>query len=717
MNLDKKNITDSGVVAQGLVSLTFACMVLAPCGPAYAQEDVNEAEEIVVTLPPVVVEARRRVEDAQDAAVAVTVIGKEDIGLGQVDTLEDSAFKSPNTLYSDQGGPLSIRGVGSLGLAAGVDRQPAVGVFLDDVFIARPFGYPKHLNDIKRVEVVRGSQSTLYGKNTIGGAVNLVTNDPGKSWGTEAKGVISADREFDEPTVRLSTAFDAPFSRDGTGSDLGLRGYISWTKSGGYIENSDGNTVGDTNALGTKLTLQGSSGDDTDLRISLDYSRDRDDGGLWYTPVEDALDFKANHDYDPDNRLDIAGISARLDHDFGPVTMTSITALRGHEMETILDGDLSSASNWVQAQTESQRQVSQEIRLSRETDQFDLRGGLFYMHEWFEGDQFYDQVSVAKENWSRTDFDQDTDTVSAFAELTYNISPKWEAIGGLRYTYERKSATAETSSPSGTNFMGSPYRVADTMSFHNVSPEVSVVYHINDENLSYAKVSRGFKSGGISPFVDKGNQPNSYDPETTTTFELGAKTSWLDDRLRMNGAVFYTDWSDQQAETYITSTTRILTNAAQATSAGGELEAAYRMTENLSLNANYGFLHTEYEEFFDSVLGRNYSGNPLPFAPEHSAGLGVRYLIPLDGSIDMMTGMDYSYRSSYSFNAKNEYRQDATHLLDARVGLEGHGWSATLWAKNITDERYLKQYFAFNGTDMGVAAEGRTIGLTLAAEW
>lgn len=690
--------------------------------PSRAQETPapdSAANSGTIRLDPINVTVRRRLEDIQDAPVAATVVTQDEIGLQNVDTLEDVAFQSPNTVFNEQGGPLAIRGIGSLGLNGGVDRQPAVGVFLDDVFISRPFGYPIFLDDTQRVEVVRGSQATLYGKNTIGGAINLITRDPGLTPGIQTQGSLSLDRDFEEPTGRGSLGFDAPLSEPSGIEDLALRGYASWTRSDGYITNQGSGTVNDINALATRAALAGTLGGRTDFRLSGDYSRQRDDGGLWFAPLDLALDYRSDHDFPAFRDLDIAGFTARIDHDWDALSFTSITAVRGHELDIELDGDFTSNPGFplAQAQTESQRQVSQEIRLSAEHGPLGVRGGLFYMREWFEGDQFFDLATLPRSDWSRLDFDQDTDTYSVFAELSYAFTPSLEVIGGLRYIYETKDTTSETSSPSGNFFLGAGGRVNGTQSYDNLSPELAVQYRPTEEILTFARVSRGFKSGGISPFIDVNNTANAFDPELTTSFEVGANTSWLDDRLRLNASLFHIDWQDQQAVISVTPTVRVIRNAAEATSRGIELDGAFQATESLLFTASYGYLDTEYDDFVDTVLGQDFSGNPLPYAPEHSAGLGLRLAMPLNDVVTIQTGLDYNFRSSYSFNPDNLFRQEPTHLFDARVGVRGNGWSATLWGKNLGDEQYLRQYFDFGGTDFGVAAEGRTVGLTVTANW
>jgi len=299
----------------------------------------------------------------------------------------------------------------------------------------------------------------------------------------------------------------------------------------------------------------------------------------------------------------------------------------------------------------------------------------------------------------------------------YKIIPALELVGGLRYTYETKDTAVLSASPSGTYMFGTPGFVSGSVDFGNLSPEVSAVYTFSEGNIAFARYARGFKSGGISPFIDLNNEMNAYDPETTTSYEGGIKTTWLDGRLTFNASLFHVDWQDQQAVIYTSPFTRVIRNAAAATSRGAELEAAVRVSENLVLSANYGYLDTHYDDFVDDVLGVVYTGNPLPFAPRNSAGLGARWTSPLAAGLKLVAALDYSYRSSYSFNPDNLYRQAATHLVDARAGVEAEHWGATVWAKNLLDEDYLQQYFLYSGTDMGVAAPGRTVGLTVKARW
>lgn len=689
-----------------------AGLVLALGVDGSASQDLpaGQQKDGAIVLEQIVVTARRREEKAQDTPVSVTVIQQDDLAPGNVTTLEDAAFRIPNVNYNGQGGPLTIRGVGSLGISGGVDRSPAVGLFLDDVFIARPLGFPGLLDDFERVEVVRGSQSILYGKNTIGGAVNLLSRLPGDKPGAEISATYGSEGE-----KRIKAAFETPI--EGTG--LAIRGAAAWAGNDGYLTNIyNGEDVGDLDYFTGRFTVAGDLNESTKLKIVADFSRDNSDGGLWYAPLDLAYDRKAEHDFDPENDVKSGGVSVRIDHDFGGVELTSITAMRGHDFSQFLDGEFTATPYIVQGQVEKQRQFSQELRLSS-NDEGPLRwtGGLFYMHEKFDGTQYFDLASLPRDLLSRDVFEQSADTYSVFGEVAYYVLPQLELSAGARLTHDRKSTSSEISSPSGTYMFGYPGYADGDVSFTNFSPEASATWHFSEGNIAYAKISRGYKAGGISPYIEADGSANSYDPETTTSYEIGAKATVLDGRVTLSAAAFYIDWKDQQAVIYTTPFTRVYRNAAAATSKGFEVEGTWAVTDALSLSGGYGYTRAEYDDFVDEVMGRDYTGNPLPFAPEHSFNAGARWKHEFQNGWLLNAGIDYSYRSSYSFTSDNSYRQKPTHIVDAHLGIEKDWWSATLWGKNLSDETYLKNYFSYSGTDMGVAAQGRSYGLTLAAKW
>ncbi|MEN2990576.1 TonB-dependent receptor [Tistrella sp. BH-R2-4] len=712
--------TALSILRRGLLA-GAACIAALPAAPGIGLADDGRAAEAapvepgISTLEPLTVTARRRPETIQDAPVAVTVIGADRLGEAAIRDLDDAAKLVPNTSFSLQGGPLTIRGIGSLGMDGGVDRQPGVGLFVDDVYIARPNGYPTAFQDLDRVEVVRGAQSTVYGKNTIGGAVNLVSPVPGTDPGMSATAGLGSDRRLD-----LRATLDTPLTEDAAG-DLAVRATVSLTRDDGFIrDDASGTRPGRTDRQAARVALGGMLGDATDFVIRADVTRDRDDGGLAYAPLPLAFDHRATHDTDGRRSLDSAGVSATLTHDAGGVVLRSITAIRGHDMDHVLDGDFTGLPYYVQAQTEEQRQISQELRLSSPEDgrRLGWTAGLFYMREDFNGAQFYDLTTVPRADWSRSAFDQTTDTASGFGEARLRVLPSVDVTAGLRYTREWKRTSSRITSPSGNWMMGGPLDVSGKADFDDISPETTIRWRPGPQGITtFARVARGFKSGGISPYPELDGGVNRYDPETVLTWELGARTLWLGDRLAVDVTLFRNDWKDQQVVIYTSPLTRVLRNAARSTSQGAEVEARAQLTDAVQLRLAYGYLDAQFDDFVDTVQGTDYSGNDLPYAPEHTLALGADLRQPAGNGVDLIAGIDYAWRSSMSFTPSGSYRQGDTHLVDGRIGFDTGPWAAALWARNLLDEEYLTYYYQMGGTDIGVAGRGRSLGLQLTARW
>jgi iron complex outermembrane receptor protein len=671
-----------------------------------SQRSVEEPIE----LPPIVVTSRKREERLQEAPVSVTVSTEEDLGTGKRDRASDIIRASPNATFVSQGSlaapQISIRGIGGLGAIGGLDHQEGVGFFLDEVFIARPTGYPTFLYDADQTEVVRGSQAVLYGKNTIGGAINVHTRTPGDTFSADVEGSLGTNA-----FRRAQAGVDTPI----VPGKLGARTFLSYTKRDGFIDNSfDGDELGDLENLSSRLTVVASPGADTDVSLSLDYSRDRGQGFV-FGPVDDALDWRVNFDQEPDEERDIAGVSAKLTHQFDTLKVSSITAFRGYDYNVFLDGDFTPQPLFSQGEEQRQRQFTQELRLSSAGGEWvDWMVGGFYMWEDFQGVQLFDLASVSKDLASRNSLDQTSNTYSVFGETTLHATDRLDLTAGLRYTRETKDGVAKVESPSGTFLFGAPAQVESDETFDNISPEFTVSYYPTDEALLYAKVSRGFKGGGMTQFIVNG-QPNTYEPEKTWTYEVGTKTAWLRNRLTLDASAFYIDWTDQQVLQLVDpGIGRNVTNAGESTSYGVEIEAAAQVTPHLQLSAGYGFLNAEFDSFVDPVTGEDFSGNKVPFAPQHSATASARYRTPLIYGFDLSAGVDYSYRSSYFFLANNEFSQKPTHLVDLRLGVERGPFSASVWAKNLLDEAYLAGYFQSSGQDLGSPALGRTVGVNLA---
>ena len=702
------------VLAHGAAALFIAST--APISLYAEESETNRGEsaaEPAIVLPPVVVSARKRPENLQDVPLSVTVSSGDSLGPGKRYDTFDIIQATPNAVEVSQGSlaspQISIRGIGGLGAIGGLDKQEGVGVFLDEVFIARPTGYPTFLFDVEQTEVVRGSQAVLYGKNTIGGAINLTTRKPGDDFTVYGLGGLGS-QELRE----AQASADIPV----VPGKLSARAFAAFSRQDGFIDNEfDGNSLGEQKNFGGRFTALAKPTDDTSLTLALDYSRDRGEGFV-FGPVEDALDFEVSFDQEPDEKRDIAGASVRLEHAFDDVTLTSITAFRGYDYDIFLDGDFTPASSFTQGETQKQRQFTQELRASLAFgDLVDFTLGSFYMWEDFEGTQFFDFAAVPEDQLSRNSLDQQNQTISVFAESTVYLTETLDVTAGLRYTHERKDSTAEVESPSGTFLFGPPASASRDLTFNNVSPELTVSWQPTDNALGYLRVSRGYKGGGMTQFLGSGSA-NTYDPETTWSFELGTKAFLLDDRLSFEAAAFYIDWKDQQVLQFVgPGIGRNVTNAGTSTSRGFEVATTAQLTPALGLSLGYGYLDARFDSFADPVTGEDFSDNDVPFAPRHSANVGARYSVPLVERITLTAGADYAFKSSYYFLADNNFEQEPTHLLDAWLTLERGPFSASVWAKNLLDEAYLAGYFQSFGVDMGSPARGRTYGVQVSVSF
>lgn len=730
--------TQRAELRSGVYLLLMASTAIGFFGSAslvVAQETVASPQissDEVVDLGEIIISARRIEERLDEAPVPVSVVTEDEIGTGKIDRLEDIAKTAPNVIGFDSNGvSFVIRGVGSQSIQ-GLGSEVGVGLFADEVYLGNPDAAPQFLNDLERTEVVRGSQATLYGRNTIGGAINLVSREPGSVPSAEIEASVGTDGYY-----RFRGAFDAPLSTDGRWLS---RTFLSYTEQPDGITNvPTGQDDLGLSAFAGRFTLIGELTDRTNLKFTLDGEYVDDDGFGGWAPVDLALDHKSDLDFPGSKKDRRYGTMLRIDHDFDTMLFSSITAYRGFKQDLSLDGDFTSGPYapafgffpLQQGRDQDQNQFTQEFRLTS-ANTGDLRAGelswnagLFFMHEDYDGFEFFELASVPSDQTSRSALDRTSETYAVYGNVTYQISDRIAATLGGRYTYESKEGDVEISSPSGTNFYGMPMRGSADVSFDNFSPEGSLDYRLNNGGLLYARIASGFKSGGISQFFNADGSVNTFDPETSVTYEIGLKTPVLNDRGWLEVNVFQIDWKDQQSNVFISDFQRVTANASSATSKGLELTFRTDVTDELTLGATYGYLDAKYDDFvysfFSSTTGTiqtvDYSGNDIPLAPKHTASLVLDWQRPLNNGLTLVANGIYTYRSSYTFDPVGTYSQSPTHILDATIGVRDDNWEAYLWATNLLDEKYLSNYFLFGNEDFGIAAPGREVGVTFKRVW
>ena len=690
-------------LAIGLAFLASPLGVHAQEAPAPAAEEARDP----ATLESVQVTARRRTETLQDIPVAVTAFTPDALDRLNVQDLGDIGAQVPNlTIYAARGSNSTltayIRGVGQADPLWGVD--PGVGLYLDDVYVARPQGALLDVFDIGRIEVLRGPQGTLYGKNTIGGAIKYVSAD----LPTELEGFGS---------LTIGNYGQADF-RGAIGGGLNdivrARVAVASLNRDGYGENvRTGEDVSDKAVFATRLSVGIFPSDTFDLKLSADFMDDGSGvrGARMLAPNPFAAasgtldsDFDVRNGMPNVNDTQMSGTSATATWLLGDRwSLKSITAYRESDTETNIDFDtLVNPLADVKA-FYSDEQTSQEFQLAY--DGADSRGviGLY----WFDGEaggqvlnNFFGAV------FGDTQGTVYTESLALYGDWTFDLNERLSLTTGLRWTDEEKRADVLNRGYTDATYTVPTTIAADfdrTISFSNVSPRISLDYRLTDDILLYGLASRGFKSGGFNIRANATAVPRSAEPfedEQVDSVEVGLKMGFLDDRLFLNTAYFYNDYQDIQLSVFTAYDSNNdgtndaffgdFTNAGKGTVQGVEVEFQYKPSAAWLISGNWAWLDAEYDEFLTSGVNVA-SQQRFTNAPEASGALNVEYMQPLDGggSLNYRVGATYQGEVWPTTDLSPAIRQGAYSLLNAGVIWNTDGaWSFAVQGNNLTDESY-----------------------------
>lgn len=706
---------------KNLVSHAVALSVgLMAGGTALAEQSIT-LEEVVVT-------AQKREQNLQEVPVAVTAFDAtalENAGIQDVTELQKSA---PNVTMQVSRGTNStltsyVRGIGQADPLWGF--EPGVGLYVDDVYLARPQGGVLDVFDVERIEVLRGPQGTLYGKNTIGGAVKYVTKRLTGESELNIKGALGSYNQRD-----LEVSGQMPLIED----TLYFGGSIAQFKRDGYgefLQSGDENYNKDL--MAARVSLEWLPSDSLSVRFSADKTKDDSNakGGhrlsasvLNPTEAVPSDVYDSNADMDTDNEVESSGASAIVTWDISDaMTFKSITSYREGETYTNIDFDNTSLASLHVPAVYEDDQTTQEFQLSYSTDNLDVVGGLYYyegtasgafdvlLGAFNPGGAFDDSLGAFDAVTAGT---VETTSYAAYVHATYAFNEQFALTLGGRYTIDEKDADVYkallyvdgTSDELGGDTLSTLSVSTDyenDESWNQFSPRISVDYKVNDETLVYASYSEGFKSGGFDMRGDATKNPatvNGYDPEIVETFEVGVKTELLDGRLRLNAAAFYSDYTDmqvtvQQSSDGGTNFVSSVLNAGESEIRGFELEALAQVTENLSASLMLGYINAEYLEVeTETPTGTVDLADDWAFAntPEKTASVKLMYNKSLGDMGELALSAGASYRSETQIFPQVESLIDENSytLWDASAvwySADEH-WTVGLHGKNLTDEEY-----------------------------
>lgn len=678
-----------------------ALLAFAPY-PANAQDEKDDArrgarDEIVVT-------ARRTEESLQDVPGAVSAFSAD--ALQQIGASDPTGLQGavPNlNIVQSRGSSnatnIYLRGVGQPDVLQTFD--PAVGFYVDDVYYSRIRGTQMDLFDLERVEVLRGPQGTLYGKNTIGGALKLISRRPDQD--ARAMGQVTLGN-YGQTEARLSAS--GPLS-----DTLAVGGALLRAKRDGYVVNpTNAEEYNDRDAWAGRAQLVWDPTSRLNVYLTADYAEE-DNAMTLGQPTNSVFNFLGQPlqivptplpEYDYTGvRSDWLANQTAMTHWGLAATATielsdefslkSITAYRDLHTKDNYDVDATRFEIFDAFLDVEQNQISQELQGIYESDRLTVIGGFYYLREHitsFQKAEADDLVrgfflppfppfippNVPATFFLRTiDEDLLTSGWAAFGNASYKLTDRLSISGGVRYTEEKKDYFRHTDAFSDNILLTAPNTLDDNDKWTDVSPSATIDYKLSDNALVYARYAEGYKSGGFNGRANSPAENVPYEPEEMRSYEAGVKTDWPEQGLRLNLTGFYNDYKNFQARVQDTTTTLppqiLLTvlNAGKLEVYGAEFEMAYSPVEALLIDAQVGYQHTDYVEFDDERF-TNFGGSRAfqtpAFSPKWNARIGASYAFDLDSLGELRLNGAAKFRSRMALAVDNT-------LINSNVELPG----------------------------------------------
>lgn len=710
------------------------CTAMALClaGGSHAQTAATEqpADESL-GLTEIVVTAQRQSESLQQVPIAVNAVTAEALAARGISDSLALEVAVPNLTLSQNGVSITpfLRGVGSN--QSNPNDEASVATYVDGIYIPSVTGNVFKFNNIERIEVLKGPQGTLFGRNATAGVIQIVTRDP------ETEPLLQANVGYGNyDTIDVSAYATA-----------GLTSNLAVDLSGVFNKNADGyghdiNTGKDIfkrDELGLRSKILWTPSDTTEVRLSLDYSRLKSTGtdyqlapgvigadGVTSYPGKR----RTNTDFVNKGDNEIYGGGLRIDHDFDFARFVSLTGYRHVTGDYHLDQD-STPTPIVKAYiNQFAESWSQEFQLLAPTgSSIDWLIGGYY----FNADYAYTPLRI--EGFAAAPFtamdlhgSQNTESLSAYGQATIPVTENTGLTFGLRYTSEKQktvgSVVADGVPIDEETIVDDVVIVPDIpqkQNFKKLTWRVALDHDFSDDVLGYLSYNRGIKSGGFN-MINAGTP--GYAPEILDAFEAGLKTQFFDRRVRFNVAAFFYKYKDIQVFNITGGGAVLTTNAAKAEVKGIDLDAAWRVTSGLTLSGGLGIVDSEYTDFPDATYTPpspldgpqtiiDATGNNLIYAPKVSGNIALDYAIPTDIGTFNLNGT-IAYRDKVYVSAANRLAIPSYTVANASIGWtsDDEHFGVRLWARNLFDKDYYLNRTEQSLGDIQYLAPPRTVGVT-----
>lgn len=664
--------------------------------------------------------AERRPSTVQETPSSITVFGAPQLQASQIDDLRDIAALTPGLViggYAAFGdNPISIRGIGQNPLGVGADDP--VAVYLDGVYLGRSYSDLFDTLDVQRIEVLKGPQGTLYGRNATGGAINIITRTPSDDF--EA----IAETRFGNLGERLARVLlGGPLVQGKIAAQVSF----SEHHIGGYATNRfDGSPAGNQNGLTATAKVVLTPSDE--LTINLAADADRFAAGLDPKLISESNQnlLSVDDNYDGSEIRRNWGISATVDLDLDWSHLTSVSAFRRAYVDDYLDQDGTAADILKSIPiAERQNQISEEIRLASPTQQ---------TISWIVGASLYREHA---NSLALLPFDpgpglatlvlasrNETNSYAGFGTVTWFPVEQLSLSAGLRYTYEEKAFTFYQRG-AGFPIFATVLQSLSHLSNDAFTPKFTAEYRFDPTVMTYVSIGRGFKSGGFAGYdflPPTARAPDSFQPEDVWAYEAGVKADLLDRRLRIDLSLFHEDFTNLQVRIPDEFGFISIKNAGSASIDGAEVEAAYKPAPEAELTAGVGRLQAQYSNFV-YMLGNvrvDNSGKYLIRAPRWKGALTGEYRIDLPGIGSITPRVEYTFEGHSFYEDMNSpaYGHGWIDLWNAWLTFKSpdRRWSASLYGLNLGNEIYVPYSVAVLGQPIGFGSQPRTFGIDLRYE-
>lgn len=728
-----------------LVSVAFSS-IITPLSVRAQTGGTGMFEEVVVT-------AQKRVESVQDVPLSISAVGAEIIESTGADEVDDIILMVPGLSGTSTAGTLNfwaIRGIASTDFTIG--SEPSVGVYLNDAYIGRNVLALGAFHDVNRIEVVKGPQGTLFGRNAAAGAISIVSNLP------EDANLLKLGAGFGNEGHQVYDVVGNVASTD----TLAFRASYHGTRSDGVIRDIVSGEDGSVDKNAARLSMLWTPNERFEALLSVDYSdAERIVVGGPYTPGLQPLSDTPSPDAgqifpetislsrlnEENVTTDGAGLKLTWDFD-NDITVTSISDYHSFDLDLVFDLDGTQADTALGAAfglppisiefsrpDVTQYQFSQEFRVNGSTDELDWFIGASYFNEEVEDRTVISVLDVS--GFLGGDINDtaltsgEADSIGIYGDITWSLNDRWSFTAGIRWSEDEKQWCSF--GENNSNLLGvistSGQTICSRETWSEVTPRVVVDFGLTDDVMLYASATKGYKGGGfntptmstdssndlvldltggflgffdqppylgdignVNPATEQvfftGEAVSSFDPEIIDAYEIGMKGTFLNQQLQLNVAAFYNDYENLQVQSATVSGI-VTENAAEAETKGAEIEFVYDINERFVLMGNYTFLDTEFKS--GVFTGVDITGNQLPYAPDNAYSISAAYDLPIgDSSIRFFTNYNWTDDINHRTDNAPSLVQESYGLWNAKITYRppSERWDASISVDNITDEEY-----------------------------